>query len=204
MYSSRMFRFVRLIGLTGATSPVRLGSVRLLSINSTTAYDEVMKVLRSDLKQSIRMEADPLEKNVIRSILTEVKNMEIATRGELHDEFQLADLLDKMIKERNASAAEYMKEGSPDRFQQVGLNELREADFLTSYLKRLPVASDKEVDEHVTKLAETLKSEGELNSKEDLFKKIPWKTVKGQWHASRSSISKSVERVFKEVSDVEA
>jgi len=199
-----MFRLNRVIKLTRSFPSIRLGSVRLLATKSTAAYDEIMRSLRSDLKQSIRMKADPLEKNVIRSILTEVKNMEIASRGELHDEFKLADLFSKMIKERKASAAEYMKEGSPDRFQQVGLNELREANFLAAYLQRLPVASDKEVDEYVTKLAETLKTEGELNSKQDLFKKIPWKIVKDQWHASRSSISKSVDRVFEEVSDVDA
>ncbi|QPG75121.1 hypothetical protein FOA43_002464 [Brettanomyces nanus] len=167
--------------------------------STTPAYDELMKSLRDDLKHNIRMKADPLEKNVIRSILTEVKNMEIDSRDQLQDEFKLYDLLNEMIKDRRHSAEVYMKEGSPDRFKQVGLNEIREADYLVQYLERLPVATEKQVDDRVKQLANTLKNEDLLTNKQSLFKKVPWKTIQSDWNASKSAVTKSVNRVYEEL-----
>lgn len=186
-------------------SATRFGcsAVRFASTKTTPAYDNMMHSLRADLKHSIRMKNDPLEKNVIKSILTEVKNMEIDSRGQVQDEFKLYDLFSKMIKERQHTADVYLKEGSPDRFKQVGMNEIREAHFLKKYVDRLPLASDKEVDAHVTAIAETLKADGKLNSKQDLFKNIPWKLIKSDWNTSKSAVSESIARVFDEVSDVE-
>ncbi|VEU24161.1 DEKNAAC105429 [Brettanomyces naardenensis] len=195
-----MFRYA--LRSQGARFSNQIGQFgRRLASGSTPAYEELMKSLRADLKHNIRMRADPLEKNVIRSILTEVKNMEIAARGEGQDEFKLYDLLNKMIKDRKNSAEVYMKEGSPDRFKQVGLNELREADFLVKYLKELPVASDEAVEEKVRGLAETLQKEGLLTDKKSLFQRVPWKLIKSDWNAPKSSVNRAIDKVYGELGE---
>ncbi|GMF62523.1 unnamed protein product [[Candida] boidinii] len=93
-----------------------------------------------------------------------------------------------------------MKEGSPDRFQQVGLNELREIPFLKKYLESLPVASPAQVDAKVEAIAKALKEQDQLTIK-TLFSRIPWGTISSEWQASRSSVTESVNRVFAKLSN---
>ncbi|GME96229.1 unnamed protein product [Ambrosiozyma monospora] len=178
-----------------------ISQIRLQSTAPTTAYDEIIQSIRQDLKLNIRKRADPLEKNVIRSILTEVKNMEIESQNKPKDEFALYDLVSKMIKQRKATAEEYFKEGSPDKFHQIGLNELREVEFLEKYLTKMPVASQEEVEAKVLGIAEALQKDGLLNTEADLFKRIPWGAIKVEWKASRASTSAAVKSVFKKLSE---
>ncbi|GME87817.1 carbon-nitrogen ligase activity, with glutamine as amido-N-donor protein [[Candida] boidinii] len=175
-------------------------SKSFVRFNSSAAWDEAIAAVRQDLKTNIRSRADPLEKNVIRSILTEVKNFEVSHPEQTNDEFHLYDLLNKMIKQRKETAAEYMKEGSPDRFQQVGLNELREVPYLKKYLESLPVASPDQVDAKVEAIAKALKEQDQLTIK-TLFSRIPWGTISSEWQASRSSVTESVNRIFAKLSN---
>lgn len=163
---------------------------------STSAYDELMKTLRNDLKKNIRLKADPLEKNVIRSILTEVKNMEIANRDVVQDEFQLHDLLTKMVKDREHSASVYMKEGSPDRFQQMGVNELREANFLGQYVDQLPLTPQSDVNAKVRDIVDILDKQGPIKSKQEIYKQIPWSKIQTEWKASKSQVNSAVDTVY--------
>ncbi|ODV93026.1 hypothetical protein PACTADRAFT_5436, partial [Pachysolen tannophilus NRRL Y-2460] len=142
-------------------------------------------------------------KNVIRSILTEVKNLEINNHNKgTNTEYQLYDLFAKMIKERKDSAAEYMKKGNPDRFHQLGLNELRECDYIEKYLNILNLASDEEVDANVKKIVQDLKaqSKDEKIKVQDIYKNIPMKSIEKDWNCSKSQVKESVNRVLNELS----
>ncbi|ODV82840.1 hypothetical protein CANARDRAFT_108078 [[Candida] arabinofermentans NRRL YB-2248] len=168
--------------------------------NSTAAYDEAIKLIRQDLKTNIRLKSDNLEKNVIRSILTEVKNLEISNKqNKESNEFQLYDLLNSMINQRLKTSEIYLKEGSPDRFKQVGLNELREIKYIEKYLNSLPCSTIKEIDLKVLEIANTLKKDGLLNDSKSLFSRIPWKTIQSDWKASKDMVSSSVNRIYNEL-----
>ncbi|CDK28274.1 unnamed protein product [Kuraishia capsulata CBS 1993] len=133
-------------------------------------------------------------------MLTEIKNKEIDTPTKVHDEFDLYELFAKMIKQRQESAKEYMKVGNPDRFHQVGLNELREVDYIKKYIDALPVATDAEIDARVEKAAKLALEEGaKLEKISDLMAKIPWKSINSDWRASKTAVSASVQRVFKDL-----
>ncbi|ODV95933.1 hypothetical protein PACTADRAFT_49363 [Pachysolen tannophilus NRRL Y-2460] len=168
--------------------------IRQVRFNSTAGYTEAIAKIRDDLKLNFRLKADVIEKNVIRSILTEVKNLEINNHNKgTNTEYQLYDLFAKMIKERKDSAAEYMKKGNPDRFHQLGLNELRECDYIEKYLNILNLASDEEVDANVKKNYEKIKVQ-------DIYKNIPMKSIEKDWNCSKSQVKESVNRVLNELS----
>ncbi|ANZ73423.1 BA75_00798T0 [Komagataella pastoris] len=173
---------------------IRLPRVRF---GSSSAYDEALASIRNDLKLNFRFKADVLEKNVIRSILAETKNLEIDNKDKDLDEFKLYDLLSKMIKQRQDSAAIYLKEGSPDRFRQTGWNELREVDYITKYLEALPVASAEEIEAKVEPIVQSvLEEEGELKSPKEIFSRIPWKVVNQEWQASEGAVKNCVLRLY--------
>ncbi|KAG7855189.1 hypothetical protein KL919_004956 [Ogataea angusta] len=180
---------------TAPLKGIRLG----FRFKNTAAYDSAIQALRQDLKTSIRMKADVFERNVIKSILTEVKNLEVANAGKDQDEFQLYDLLAKMVNQRKKTAEEYLKEGAPDRFQQMGLNELREIPYIEKYMRELPVASESEIEARVEAIAKELQKDEGLSSPKALFGKIPWKTIQEDWHASRAAVSAVIPKVYEKL-----
>jgi uncharacterized protein YqeY len=93
--------------------------------------------LPEDLKNAMRA-GDALRRDVLRSLLTAISNVEIArvnvkdesaTRQELADP-DVLDVIQKQVKQRRESAAEYRKGGRAE----LAAHEEAEAEILTSYL----------------------------------------------------------------------
>lgn len=151
------------------------------------AYEELMATLRNDLKASIRNK-DALQKTTVRNIMSEMKNLEIENHGSIVDKFKIFDKLNKLIKQRNDTIAEYLKPNQPERFQKLAEKEQFEADFIHSYLAKVPVASKSEIQAKIQSLME---AEGVSDPKR-IFSKIPWAKINEEWNASKSAVTDAV------------
>ncbi|KAH3666974.1 hypothetical protein OGAPHI_003424 [Ogataea philodendri] len=169
---------------------------RGIRFQSTAAYETVIKSVRQDLKNNIKAKADVLERNVIKSILVEVKNFEVNNPGKTKDEFQLHDLLTKLANQRRKTAQEYLKDGTSKRSKEMGEKELSEIPYIEKYLKELPVASEAEIEAKVEEIANELIKEGPLDNPKKLFGKIPWNLIQSEWKASRSSVTSVIPKVL--------
>lgn len=154
-------------------------------------YDGFLTTLRNDLKLSIRNKAPALEKTTLRGILSEMKNLEIENHGSVVDEFKIFDHLNKLVKQRNDTANEYLKPDQPERFKELAEKELSEARVISKYLTALPVAS---VEEIKAKVEELMKSEN-ITDKRKVFAKIPWNKINAEWKASRGAVSDVVNKL---------
>lgn len=103
-----------------------------------------------------------------------------------------------MIKQRKDSAEHYLREGSPDKYNQLGYNELRECDYLQKYVDQLPLAKPEEVDAKVKDIVEKISEGQPLKNPQMVFAKIPWKSINQDWQASQGMVKESVMRVFKQ------
>jgi uncharacterized protein YqeY len=173
-------------------SLLRITSRLAIRYNSTTAsstagpiYDSFLTTLRNDLKLSIRNKAPSLEKTTLRSVLSEMKNLEIENHGSIVDEFKIYDHLNKLVKQRNETADEFLKPNQPERFKELAQKELDEAIIIKKYLNDLPVATE---DEIKSKVEQLMKSEN-ITDKRKLFSKIPWNKINQEWKASRGAVS---------------
>ena len=105
--------------------------------------------ITSDMKSAMRAK-DSARLSTIRMLLAAIKQREVDERRELADADVLA-VIDKMIKQRRDSIAQFEKGNRPD----LAANEKAEVDVLTAYMpQQLP---DAEVD---AMIAEAIASTG--------------------------------------------
>ncbi|GMM29624.1 Aim41 protein [Martiniozyma asiatica (nom. inval.)] len=168
----------------------RLFATRYYS-TSATVFETMQNTLRNDLKVAMRNKAPQAERTMYRSIMSELKNLDIDCGPETTpDEFKIWDHLNKLSKQRRETAAEYLKPGQPERFQELAEKEIIEAKLIESYLTKLPVASK---DEITIKVKEIIQKEGiSLEDKKQLFKSIPWGKIQNEWKASRGMVSDAI------------
>lgn len=146
-------------------------------------------VLRGDLKTAMRNKEPMAKRTMIRTLLSELKNLDIDNNGAA-DKFAIWQHLHKLSNERNKTAEEYLKPGQPDRFKELAETELAESKVIQQYLLQLPVASKDEIKSKVLALVE---EKGlPLDNKQGIFKAIPWGKVQEEWNASRSMISEVI------------
>lgn len=178
----------------------RLAATRIgLRYNSTATtastagelYDNFLVTLRNDLKASIRTKQPPVVKTTVRSVMSEMKNLEIENHGKHIDEFKIYDHLNTLVKQRKETAAQYLKPDQPERFKEMAEAELEEANIIAKYLKDLPVASEEEVKAKVVALMEA----ENITDKRQLFPKIPWNKINVEWKASRAMVSDVVNKL---------
>lgn len=84
--------------------------------------------IQTDMKEALKS-GDREKLNAIRFLLSQIKNAEIEKGAELKDDEVLA-VISREIKKIKEAAQEFLKGGNPERAEK----ELREADFLSSYL----------------------------------------------------------------------
>lgn len=167
--------------------------IRLNSSTSGPIYDNLLVSLRNDLKQNIRNKGNPLEKTVIRGVLSEMKNLEIENHGSIVDEFKIYDHLNKLVKQRKETAKEYLKPNQPERFKELAETELNESKIIENYLTKLPVASEAEIESKIKQIIEIVGS----TEKKKIFSKIPWGKINIEWKASRGAVSDVVNKLLK-------
>ncbi|KAG0675882.1 Altered inheritance of mitochondria protein 41 mitochondrial [Pichia californica] len=169
-------------------------ALRFNSTATSTAgplYDGFLVTLRNDLKACIRNKSPAVEKTTVRGIMSEMKNLEIENHGSIVDEFKIYDHLNKLIRQRNETAAEYLKPDQPERFKELAEKEIDEAKIISKYLNALPVASEEEIK---LKLVDLMKSEG-ITDKKKLFPKIPWAKINTEWKASKGAVSNAINKL---------
>lgn len=154
-------------------------------------YDDLLVTLRNDLKASIRNKQPPVVKTTVRSIMSEMKNLEIENHGSAIDEFKIYDHLNKLVKQRKETAAQYLRPDQPERFKEMADAELEEAKIIAKYLTELPVATEEEV---TAKVVELMKAEN-ITDKRKLFPKIPWNKINTEWRASRALVSDVINKL---------
>lgn len=167
-----------------------------IRFNSTASsagpiYDGFLTTLRNDLKLSIRNKAPAIEKTTLRCVLSEMKNLEIENHGSVVDEFKIFDHLNKLVKQRNETANEYLKPDQPERFKELAEKELNEAKLISKYLAALPVATEDEIKAKVEAL---MKAEN-ITDKRKIFAKIPWNKINAEWKASRGAVSEAINKL---------
>lgn len=150
---------------------------------------DLQRILREDLKTAMRNKAPMAQRTTIRTLLSELKNLDIDNSGHA-DKFAVWQHLHKLGGERSKTAAEYLKPGQPERFQELAAVELAEGKLIAHYLLQLPVASKEEIK---SKVLELVQEKGlDLSNKQGVFKSIPWNKVQEEWNASRSMISEVI------------
>lgn len=155
-----------------------------------TGDPPLMTKIREGLKQAMRS-GNTVEKNVIRSIISEVKNKSLNDASSVGTDLKLHGLLRSMIVTRMKSINEFKAAGRQDLVDK----ETEECEILKKYAGLVNTASDEEID---TKVKEHIASLPEADQKNvnKVMGSIPWKEVESKWNASRSTIAGSVKRVL--------
>ena len=86
--------------------------------------------LKNDLKEAMKAK-DIFKRDVIRFLMSAVKQVEVDERRELSDE-DIQKLIQKSVKQREDAANQYKEVGREDLFEK----ETKEAEFLKSYLPK--------------------------------------------------------------------
>lgn len=163
---------------------------QFIRFQSSTAYKSTVSLLKTDLKTAMK-EKNALKKDTVKGLLSLIKNKEIDTKESQHTEFLLYELFSKAISQRRDSIKEYTELKRPELAQK----EQDEIEVIQGYLKQLPVASEEEVQAKVTELLEKLNAKDlKLNQ---IFKQVPWDTVKNEWKASESSVRAAIVKQMK-------
>ena len=176
----------------------RFGIIKNIRFNSTInvdkstkgIYDNVLEQLREGLKISIKQKLT-FEKTAIRGIMSEMKNLQIDNHGTIINKFQIVDHFNKLIKQREETAKEYLSPNQPERFKELAENELKEIEIIKKYLALLPVANDEDIKEKLRVIIENDK----ITDKRKLFSKIPWNKINEEWNASRSTVSEVINKM---------
>lgn len=159
---------------------------------ATKAYNEMLQTMKGDLKKAM-MAKDNMQKNTIRSVLSTVKNNEID--GAEQNEFEMARVLNKMIKQRIESARIFSEQNRPDLVEA----EEKEASAIRKYILDLPVASEDDIrGKLLGKLEEIKSSQGDDVHVGAIFKQITKETAQS-WGASPSVVKAMVPALYKQV-----
>lgn len=157
---------------------------------STDGNPPLMTKIREGLKVAMR-EGNTIEKTVIRSIISEVKNKTINDSSSVGTDLKLHGLLRTMIVSRKKSIAEYDAAGRQDLVDK----ESSEIEVLKKYAGLVSVASDDDLDKKVKEIISTL-PEADQKSMSKIMGTIPWKDVETKWNSSRNAVAGSVKRVL--------
>ncbi|CCC68214.1 hypothetical protein NCAS_0B01300 [Naumovozyma castellii] len=169
--------------------------LRLLRFSSTEAYTNALTHLKKDLKAAM-LAKDDTKKTTIRSMLSTIKNNEIAQNGKeaTFSEFTLFDTYSKMIKESQESIKEFQENDRKDLMEK----ESAEMEIVKSYLRQLPVTSEEEVDVKVFELLKSLKENDKDLQIKNVFGKVNWRDLSNEWKTSPTVIKRSILRQFKD------
>ena len=167
---------------------------RSVRFNSTEAYTSAIASLKKDLKTSMH-EKNALQKNVIKGLLSEIKNAEIDNKTKHNDEFGLFDTYSKLIHQREDSIKNYLLNKREDMAE----TEKKEIEIIKKYQESLPVATREEIDAKVAELLKFMKEADSSIQLKDVFGKVNWKATPTQWNASSKSIRSSIVAQFKSI-----
>jgi len=107
---------------------------------------ELKEKLKNDLKEAMKAK-DNFKRDVIRFLMSAVKQVEVDERKELSDE-DIMKIIQKSVKQREDAIAQYKEGGREDLVEK----EQKEAEILKSYLPQQ--LSDEELKEIVKKVIE--------------------------------------------------
>lgn len=160
------------------------------SIRHASTDAPLMAKVREGLKQAMRS-GNTTEKDVIRAIISEVKNKTIADPASVGTDLKMHGLLRSMIVTRMKSIAEFKTAGRDDLVEK----ETAELAILKRYAGMVTVASDEELDVKIKAILATL-PEADQKSMNKVMAAIPWKEVESQWNSSRNAVAGGVKRVL--------
>ncbi|KAH3686007.1 hypothetical protein WICPIJ_003007 [Wickerhamomyces pijperi] len=168
--------------------------VRYIRHQSTQHYKDSLALLKTDLKKSM-LAKDTVSRDTIKGLLSSIKNKEIDTKPDQHNEFLLFQLFSKSISQRLESAKEYE---SLQR-SELAEKELKEVEIIKKYLHALPVASQEEVESKVKELLTGLLAENESIKLGQVYGKVNWEIVKNEWNADEKAVKGTIAKLFKEL-----
>lgn len=180
--------FTRLTKLSTSTT------VRFVRFQSTQHYKDSLALLKTDLKKSM-LAKDTVSRDTIKGLLSAIKNKEIDTKPDQHNEFLLFQLYSKSISQRQDSAKEYQKL----QREELAAKELKEIEIIDKYLKALPVASQEEVEAKVRDLLQDLLASGEALKLGQVYGKVNWDIVKTEWKADEKAVKGTIAKIFREL-----
>lgn len=146
--------------------------------------------IREGLKAAMRS-GNTAEKNVIRGILSEVKNKSIDNAASVGTDLKLHGLLRTMIVTRQKSIAEFKSLGRQDLVDK----ETEEVEIIKKYAGLVSVASDEELDKKIAEVIDSLPADIQTQANK-VMAKIPWADVESKWNSSRGAVASSVKRVI--------
>lgn len=162
---------------------------------STEAFEQHFLKLRKDLKQAM-LAKDNVTKNSVRNMISDIKNMQIELRAKnlIEDEFAIAALYKKLIKQRNESIADFAKNKRAD----LAEKESQDIAIIKKYLELLPVASEEAIEAKAKELLVSLENIESLKIN-DIFKQVDINKAAEEIKASPNQIKGSIVKVFKQI-----
>lgn len=163
----------------------------LILRNASGGEPPAMAFVRQMLKMAMRS-GNGVEKNVLRAVMTAVKNANITKAGSCVSDLSFSGVLNSLIKKRLQSAEEYMKGKRPE----LAEGEHKEIEVLQKLLKELDVATPEQLQESV---AAFLKKANIDLSASDGFKKVMAslpKDVESLWRSPKSNVVAAVKQMI--------
>lgn len=119
----------------------------------------MLEKLRMDLKDAMRNK-DKLKIRVIRSLISDIRKIEIDSQKNLSDE-EILDVLSKAVKSRNQSIELFVKGGR----KELAENEMNEVEIIETYLPQK--LNNSEIEEIIDRLiseinAQSMKDMGKV------------------------------------------
>ena len=176
--------------------PLVSNRLTFIRYNSSPAYTAAVSLLKGDLKKAM-IAKDEMKKTAIRSMLSAIKNKEIALKGKSADEYSLYDMYSKLISQRKDSINEFLANKRDD----LVAKEQGEMDIIKKYMDQLPLSSELDIDQNVKKLLDALKTKaGEKKVQiKEIMGEIDWKSLPTEWKTSPTAIKNSIVKQFKEI-----
>lgn len=158
---------------------------------ATPAYNALIKCIKGDLKQAM-IAKQKTEKNTIRSVLSTIKNSEID--GAAQNEFEVARVLNKMIRQRLELAKAYTDQNRSD----LASVEMEESGIIRKYVESLPVASEEDLTQKVVSFLNQLKSADPKMPAGAVFRMVTEEKA-AEWGASLAVAKAVVAKNYKQV-----
>jgi uncharacterized protein YqeY len=176
--------------LVRSARPFAFNVLSVRAVRFLSEEPPIMKVVRQNLKLAMQS-GDVTGKNVMRAIMSTVKNANIETPNSVNTDLKFHDTMQSMINKRQKAIEEYRAGNREDLVEK----EVAEIDILNKLVEQVDMASDLEVEEKLRALTSQNSIPLEKSSMKQIMSTIPWNSIESDWRASRKMVVGCVQRL---------
>ena len=163
----------------------------LRRLQASPAYTHLIQGIKLDLKKAM-LAKNSAQKNTIRAVLAAIKDNEIA--GGKQTEYDVYRVLNKMIKQRLESETTFRLQKRDD----LAAVEAEEAASIRTFVERLPVASDEEVEAKTLEWLKKLHAEDPKMSMAAVYKLVT-PELADSWSTAPAMVRSRIGELYKKI-----